>query len=114
MKPIAGIAAAGATYIADTVTPIVPGVPEWITALGLPIAFLIAVIYALVSTHRAWRDSEKGRREDSERYHLRLEEMINRGNESRERLIRSTDEQTREFKNLADELRNRPCQLKKI
>lgn len=109
-KPIAGLSVAGATWIAETVTPNIPGVPEWITQLGLPIAFLLAVIYALVTTHKALRDSEKGRREDIMGTQAKLEAMIERGNESRERLIRATDIQTAEFRSLGDQLKSRPCQ----
>lgn len=113
IKPIAGVAAAGASYIAETVTPAVPGVPEWVTALGLPVAFLVAVIYALVTTHRAYREVVAGRQQDAEKTSVRLEAIIEKGNESRERLIRATDQQTAEFAKLADELKNRPCQLRK-
>jgi len=109
-KPIAALAVAGVTYIADVVTPEIPGVPQWLTALGLPVAFLVAVVYALVSTNRALRKSEEGRRADWQAYAEKLESMMNRGNESRERLIRATDTQTNEFAKLADQLRNRPCQ----
>lgn len=110
-KPAFALASAGAIWIAETVTPQIPGVPEWLTALGLPVAFLVAVIYALISTNRALRDSERGRREDNERFHAKLEGVVEKGNESRDRLIRATDQQTTEFKLLADELRKRPCQL---
>lgn len=109
-KPIGGIAVAGAAYIAESVTPNIPGVPEWVTALGLPVAFLIAVIYALVTTHKAYRDSEKGRREDLMGTNAELKAMIEKGNESRERLIRSTDQQTQELKLLGEQLKSRPCQ----
>jgi hypothetical protein len=112
-RPIIGVAVAGAAYIGETVTPNIPGVPEWVTALGLPVAFLIAVIYALVTTHKAYRDSERGRREDLMGMTGKLEAMIEKGNESRERLIRATDLQTQEFKFLADQLKNRPCQVHK-
>jgi TRAP-type C4-dicarboxylate transport system permease small subunit len=104
-KPILALSFAGTTFIANTITPHVQGIPEWVTALGLPVAFLVAVIYALISTNRALRQSEEGRRQDWENHSKKLEEMMNRGNESRERLIRATDLQTLEFKSLADQLR---------
>lgn len=112
-KPIIGVAVAGAAYIGESVTPNIPGVPEWVTALGLPVAFLIAVIYALVTTHKAYRESEKGRREDLMGTHAELKAMIERGNESRERLIRATDQQTAEFSKLAEQMKSRPCQVTK-
>jgi uncharacterized membrane protein YccC len=109
-KPIFALTFAAVTYIAETITPTVPGIPEWVTALGLPVAFLVAVIYALISTNRALRASEDGRRRDWEQYAGKLEAMMDRGNESRERLIRATDQQTAEFGKLADQLKSRPCQ----
>jgi len=110
IKPIAALAFAGLTYLADSLTQEIPGVPTWLTALGLPVAFLVAVIYALISIHKALRQSEAGRREDWKNYSEKLEAMVDRGNETRERLIRATDNQTNEFKNLGDHLKNRPCQ----
>jgi hypothetical protein len=107
-RPILALAVAGGTYLAETVTPDIPGVPEWATSLGLPVAFLVAVIYALVSTNRALRESEQGRRSDWEAYAGKLENMMERGNESRERLIRATDAQTVEFGKLAEQIKNRP------
>ena len=109
-KPIAALAAAGATYLAETITPDIPGIPAWVTSLGLPIAFLLAVIYALIAIHKALRESEKGRREDWQNYAAKLEAISERGNETRERLIRATDSQTAEFVKLADHLKSRPCQ----
>jgi hypothetical protein len=109
-KPIAALSVAGVTYLAETVTPDIPGVPTWVTSLGLPVAFLVAVIYALVAIHKALRESEKGRREDWQTYAAKLEAISERGNETRERLIRATDNQTVEFAKLADHLKTRPCQ----
>ena len=109
-RPVAALAFAGTAYIADTATPAIPGVPEWLTALGLPVAFLVAVVYALVSTNKALRASETGRREDWGNYAEKLEMMMLKETESRERLIRATDHQTNQFQNLADQLKSRPCQ----
>lgn len=110
IKPIVAVTTAGAAWLAETATPEIPGVPTWLTSLGLPVAFLIAVIYALVSTNRALRESEQGRREDFGKYAEKLETLMDKGNETRERLIRATDNQTNEFKTLADQLKSRPCQ----
>lgn len=109
-KPILAVSAAGVTYLADTITPEIPGVPAWITSLGLPIAFLICVIYALISIHKALRESEKGRREDWKNFSEKLEHLTERGNETREQLIKATEAQTNEFAKLADHMKNRPCQ----
>lgn len=108
------LAFAGTTYIAETVTPEIPGVPQWVTALGLPVAFLVAVIYALVATNKALRINEAGRREDWGRYADKLELMMRQESESRERLIRATDHQTTQFTNLAEQLKSRPCQKQSL
>jgi septal ring factor EnvC (AmiA/AmiB activator) len=112
-KPIIALSFAGTAWIAETAIPSLPGVPDWISQLGLPVAFLVAVIYALCSTHKALRESEKGRRDDMMGVHEKFERMIDRSQESRERLIRATDQQTHEFKTLADQLKKRPCQVDK-
>jgi hypothetical protein len=109
-KPIVAIALAGATYMADSITPDIPGIPAWATSLGLPLTFLVLVIYALVTIHKGLRESEKGRREDLKNYAEKLETIAEKGNETRERLIRATDNQTSEFSKLADHMRSRPCQ----
>lgn len=109
-KPIAAVAAAGITYLADSITPDIPGVPAWLTSLGLPLAFLVCVIYALVSIHKALRDSEKGRREDLKAHAEKLDILFEKSNETRERLIQSMDRQTNEFSRLVDHVKDRPCQ----
>lgn len=109
-KPIAAIGLAGATYVADTITPDIPGVPAWITSLGLPLTFLALVIYALVSIHKGLRESEKGRREDLKNYAEKLEEIAEKGNETRTQLIRATEQQTNKFESLIDHMKARPCQ----
>jgi len=117
-KPIIAVAIAGSmtllstvfAQLADHMTPPIPGVPAWITGLGLPVAFLVCVIYALIATHKALRDSEKGRREDLKVYNERFERLTEKGNETREQLIRAIDNQTNEFKSLADHMKARPCQ----
>ncbi len=109
-KTIFAIASAGVFWIAETVTPDIPGVPAWVTALGLPVAFLIAVIYALVGVFKMLRESQNGRLTDRDKYEARLEDFIAKGNDSRERLIRATDNQTQAFQNLGDQLKSRPCQ----
>ena len=104
IRPIASLALAGACWVAQTATPDIPGIPSWVTALGLPVAMLIAVIYALVSTNNALRASEKGRLEDRDRYAEKMEKDADAAADSRERLIRATLEQTNEFRRLADRI----------
>jgi hypothetical protein len=94
IRPIAAIAAAGSFWMADTtITPEVPGVPAWITALGLPIAFLVAVIYALVTVNRAYRDSVNGRLTDKDALIAKLETFHDKDIESRAQLTIATTAQ---------------------
>ena len=103
-RPIGYISLAGGLYLAQLVTPEVVGVPSWVTALGLPCAMLVAVIYALVSTNKQLRKSEEGRLADRDSFVARLERDLEKGAESRERLIYAAEAQTAEIRRLADEM----------
>jgi len=105
VRPIAALVFAGSCWIAETVTPEIPGVPPWVTSLGFPVAMLIAVIYALVSTNKALRQSEAGRLADRDAYTAKLEASEEKAAISRESLIKATTEQTSEFKKLGEEIR---------
>jgi hypothetical protein len=94
IRPICAIGVAGSCWLADSVTPEVPGVPAWVTALGLPISFLVAVIYALVAVNRAYRDSVAGRLTDKDMLIAKLEVMHERDLESRSQLTIATTAQT--------------------
>jgi hypothetical protein len=107
IRPISALAFAGACWIGETVTPEIPGVPTWVTSLGFPVAMLIAVIYALVSTNKSLRASEAGRLADRDAYVGKLEAEGRLATESRERLIHATLEQTHEFRRLANTIENR-------
>ena len=113
VRPIASLSFAGTLWLAEQVTPEIPGVPEWLTALGLPVAMLVAVVYALVSTNTALRKSEAGRLADRDAYAAQLKADLEKASESRERLIRATDQQTAAFQQLARDLSSRPCQLRR-
>ena len=95
IRPVAALGAAGTFWLADAITPEVPGVPAWATALGLPISFLIAVIYALVTINRSYRDSVAGRLADKDQMIAKLDSYHERDIESRTMLIRATEAQTR-------------------
>jgi len=112
-RPITSIAFAGVLWIADQVTPEIPGVPAWLTALGLPVGGLVAVVYALVATNNQLRKSEAGRLADRDAYAARLQSDLEKTNEARERLIRATDQQTAAFQQLARDMSSRPCQIPK-
>jgi hypothetical protein len=104
-KPIAAIVCAGATLLADAAT--LPGLPEWVSSLGLPVAFLIAVMYALASIHNAYKQSMADRITDRDEHESRMDKLVANIQESRERLIRATEQQTSEFRALADEIRRK-------
>jgi hypothetical protein len=111
-KPAIALAVAGTAYIAESATPDIPGVPGWLTSLGLPVAFLVAVIYALVSNNRSLREEQAGRRKDWELFSTKLERIlmdtIESGNKSREELIRATQQQTAELSRLSSRVTGCP------
>jgi hypothetical protein len=104
-KPIGALLCAGATLLADTAA--LPGLPEWVSSLGLPVAFLIAVMYALASIHTAYKQSMDDRIKDRDEHESRMDKLVANIQESRERLIRATEQQTSEFRALADEIRRK-------
>ena len=113
-KSVTSIIIAAGAWVFDIVGSTVEGIPTWITELGLPVAFLVAVIYALVSTNKALRSSESGRLADRDEFLKRLTDDAVRATESRERLRQATERQTEAFENLVHELQKRPCQLPKM
>lgn len=110
-KAMTGIVVAAGTWVLDVVATSIEGVPAWVSELGLPVAFLVAVIYALISTNKALRSSESGRLADRDEFMKRLTEDAAKAAESRERLRTATERQTDAFESLVTELRKRPCQL---
>lgn len=111
-KATISLAVAAGTYILDVIATSIEGVPNWVSELGLPVAFLVAVIYALISTNKALRASEAGRLQDRDEFMRRITDDATKSAESRERLRIATERQTAAFEGLAEELRKRPCQLK--
>ncbi len=109
-RAIFSLATAGGLWIAQQVTPDIPGVPPWVTALGFPMAMLVAVIYALLSVHKAYAASEKGRLDDKDGVIAALRADADKAMQSRTELTIATREQTDAFKALAAEMRQRPCQ----
>lgn len=111
IKPIMSLGFAGMFWLAQTVMPDIPGVPVWVSSLGLPIAMLVAVIYALVATNNSLKESNKGRLEDRDGFIKKLEkdaevfrEDAEKANESRERLIKATEAQMNELRRLGDKI----------
>lgn len=85
-KSLVALLAAGILWIADTVIPDIAGVPQWVSTLGVPVCFLIAVIYALVYTHRSYLRAIERELKDKDAIILMLDGFHKRDIESRERL----------------------------
>lgn len=100
VKILSSISAAGALWVANTVTPEIPGVPDWVTSLGLPVAFLVAVIYALRSVFLMLRDSQAGRLADRDAYAGKLEEIHIRSDASRDANTQATNALVEEIRKL--------------
>lgn len=91
---IKGFTGAAGTLIADAAAHSVQGVPEWITALGLPTAFCICVIYALVAANNERKASEAGRLVDKDAYIEAMKVDAKAAAESRDRLVSAAITQT--------------------
>jgi molybdopterin-biosynthesis enzyme MoeA-like protein len=94
LQTISALSLAGLVYLGEAVSQHIPGVPEWITSLGFPVGMLVAVIYALVATHRSYQAVVAARIADRDAHESRLQDMISRSQESREKLIIATERQT--------------------
>jgi mannitol-1-phosphate/altronate dehydrogenase len=94
IQAIGAISFAGLAWLGETAAQHIPGIPEWVTALGFPVAMLVAVIYALVATHRAYQGVQEARISDRDAMEERLREMLAKGQESREKLLVATERQT--------------------
>lgn len=100
VKILSSITAAGVLWIANTVTPEIPGLPAWVTSLGVPVAFLGLVIYALRAVFLMLRDSQAGRLADRDAYAEKLEEIHDRSNDSRDAHTKATNDLVSEIRNL--------------
>jgi hypothetical protein len=107
VKPIAGFSVAGITFMLGSVIP-PTSIPTWIDTLGLPIVFLIAVAYALLTTHKALLKSESGRREDWEKFSSKLEGMVLKSEESRNALTLAQTQNATEIHSLIEHLKSKP------
>lgn len=105
-KSIVSFSTAGTLFIADSIVTEVPGVPQWITSLGFPIAMLVAVIYALISVHKAHAASVAGRLADKDLVISALVGDQEKALKSREDLTAATREQTSEFRTLGNEIKS--------
>jgi len=85
-KSVMALTVAGLLWIADTVIPDIPGIPTWISTLGVPVCFLIAVIYALVYTHKSYLKAIERELKDKDAIINMLDGFHKRDIESRERL----------------------------
>lgn len=109
---VKGFFFAGGTLVADAAAQHVDGVPEWITALGLPTAFCICVIYALIASNNERKASEAGRLKDKDDNLEAMKVDAKAAAESRDRLVSAavaqtaaTAAQTVAMEHLTDEIR---------
>ena len=91
---VKGFTFAGGTLLADAAAQHVAGVPEWITALGLPTAFCVCVIYALIASNNERKASEAGRLLDKDAYIEAMKTDAKSASDSRERLVVQSAAQT--------------------
>lgn len=101
-KPIGGIIGAATAYTAEIASKRVDGIPSWITELGLPTGFLICVIYALVSTNKALRESERGRLHDRDEFVDAIRQDARQATETHQRLIEASVSQRMAFEKQAE------------
>lgn len=112
-KPIAAIALASGCYVADQATSAVTGLPDWIHQLGLPSGMLVAVIYALVATNKALRQSEEGRLRDRDEFLEEWKQHAKLSHDTRERIADASRQNAEAIRRLANEIANRPCHFEK-
>lgn len=106
-KSVIAFVLAGVLYLADVTVKALSDTPTWITTLGLPTAMLLVALAGIVALFRALSDERKARIADRDCTIGKLLEDAKDSAEARTALIEATREQTREFRALCDELRNR-------
>jgi len=100
-----GLSAAGGTLLAEAAAHHVDGVPAWITALGLPTAFCVCVIYALIASNNERKASEAGRLTDKDEYVEAIRADMASGAESRDKLITLAAQTNVSLDRLTEEIR---------
>ena len=114
VKSAIAFAAAGGLYVADVFT----SAPTWVSEFGLPIAMLMLAIVGMVAAVKALMEERKSRIADRDAFIAQLihdrdaqttrqVEEAKRATEAHLTLIHATQEQTREFKSLCEELRKK-------
>ena len=120
IKGLSAFAASGTIAIIETLEKL----PAFLQQVGLPVAFLICVLYALACIHKQLRDTVSARFEDSAHYSERLAKHIEEGATARAKLIelseKSLELNSEQLKaqahtaiaieKLVENLKSRPCQ----
>ena len=99
LKPIAGLTASGAAYVANAVV----ATPDsfWLGLLkevGLPTAMLICAVYGLYHLSKQIKELQTARVQDQKDILAQYREDMRNAEESRKTLIREMQEQTRAIK----------------
>jgi len=116
-KSVLALVGSGVIYVAQPIVAQVSSAPDWIHALGLPVAMLLLALAALVGMFKALSEERKARISDRDQYILQLREdakaaslareaEAHQARETREKLIAATIEQTHEFRGLKESIRH--------
>lgn len=111
LKPLAAIAGAGACCIADTAIAGLSELPVWLRDLGLPVVFLILVIYALRHLFTVNQDLQKSMLVAKDAQIQAAKETSELFLSTTKQLIDATNHQTTQLEKLTDQIKSRPCQM---
>ena len=100
IRAAAGAAVSVGSWLATGIEQI----PEWIREFGLPLPLLGGAVWAIVFLYREVKAERAARIADRDAFIVRIEKSEDKGEVSREALLRATLEQTHEFKALRREL----------
>ena len=101
--------ATGGIWVFDIVATDIGNLPRWIQDLGVPVAFLIVTIYGLKSVHGLYREATNARIADQAAFSAALQAQLEKGHESREKLIAVQIETKDAIRDLSTEMKGRPC-----
>ena len=112
-KPVISLCWSGICWASQLVLGEIPsGDLSWFQLLlkdvGLPIAFLILMIYCVIALYGELKAANTGRNQDRDIFQKQLIDMIQRAQERQERQTIATDNLSNEFSRLSDRIGN--CQ----
>ncbi len=107
-----------ASLLADQVVKQIDGVPAWLTELGLPLALLVCVSWALILVAKAFMNERAARIKDRDDFLAAYRHEADKAMESRNSLVLETQRQTTAFERLeksihalVGKISSRPCLL---